>query len=80
MAKRQGNVSAEQKQYLLEYMQKKPDLTSGKFTKSFTYAVANNMWSDLATTLNQLNGGKKDHKSWRKVSYQQINPELELDL
>ncbi|XP_074042849.1 uncharacterized protein [Leptinotarsa decemlineata] len=63
------HVSKIQKQYLLQYLQKKPKLAIGKFSPTFTIEEAQIEWQALATALNRLPGKRsiKSWKQWRKT-------------
>lgn len=70
MSQRAKNVNKEQKEILIQYMEKNPKLISGKFSKDFTYKTAQHLWNKIATELNSVpNGGKKDWHQWRKVRF-----------
>lgn len=60
--------TSEQKQTLVDLIQKDKNLLSGKFTSQFTAKCAQKRWETIATTLNSIPGARKDWKQWRKVS------------
>lgn len=52
---------------LLDFLQKNPQLKSGKFTSSFTYKTAQKMWNDVSVILNAVGPAQKNWNQWRKV-------------
>lgn len=67
--KRAGPTITTQKELLIEFMAKHPQLRSGRFTTDFTFKKARQLWMELADTLNAIpNGSEKDWKQWRKVT------------
>lgn len=59
-----------QKEILIEFMAKHPELRSGRFTATFTFQKAKYLWNELADSLNSIpSGSQKDWRQWRKVSF-----------
>lgn len=73
MNTRVGYVTAEQKQALLEFMQRNVQLQSGKFSATFTAKDASKLWIALADDLHKIpNGAVKEWKQWRKVNRDEL--------
>lgn len=66
--KRLGNSTAQQKEVMLEFLKKNSELQKGKFSQSFTKTKAQELWKELAATLNSLGGARKEWMQWRKVN------------
>lgn len=62
------NATEKQKQLLVEFIKKKPQLITGKQTHSYTAKDAANDWKEITSILNSNPGATKDWKGWRKVS------------
>ncbi|XP_032674696.1 uncharacterized protein LOC116845752 [Odontomachus brunneus] len=65
--KRAGNITAGQKEMLLEYLSVHPELISAKFTSKFSYKDAQILWNEITHKLNALPGAKKTWYQWRKA-------------
>ncbi|XP_066585425.1 uncharacterized protein [Prorops nasuta] len=59
-------INEEQKKLLVDFMEKHPELQSGKFSKEFTHTKARNLWEEIAALLNQIPGANKPWDKWRK--------------
>ncbi|KAK5638573.1 hypothetical protein RI129_012868 [Pyrocoelia pectoralis] len=66
MKKRVGYISNEQKNTLMELMDKYPNLINGRFSATFTKKDGQNQWHEIASILNAIPGAKKDWIHWRK--------------
>ncbi|KAK5644972.1 hypothetical protein RI129_006272 [Pyrocoelia pectoralis] len=66
MKKRVGYISNEQKNTLMELMDKYPNLINGRFSSTFTKKDGQNQWHEIASILNAIPGAKKDWIHWRK--------------
>lgn len=66
--KRSSNITNEQRTFLIEYMNKHPQLLKGKLTFTFTLKDSISLWNEITEILNSVNGAQKDWKSWRKVN------------
>ncbi|CAH0547023.1 unnamed protein product [Brassicogethes aeneus] len=64
--KRGGNMSAQQKKILIEFIFKYPQLKHGKYTKEFTYEEGRKLWQIVTAQLNALPGAFKEWDKWRK--------------
>lgn len=61
-------ITLKQKELLVEFMEKNPDLRSGQFTASFTRQTGHKLWVEISQVLNTLEGGaRKSWEKWRKV-------------
>lgn len=58
-----------QKNCLIEYVKRHPNLQSGKFSNQFTYKDAQKKCTTIGTILNSMPGAYTDWKSWRKVKF-----------
>ena len=68
-AVRCGSITARQKEMLVAFMEKHPQLKTRKFSNIFTHKDARNLWSEVTVVLNQCpNGSKKEWEQWRKVT------------
>ena len=63
-----GNISKNQKDCLIDFLEDHPNLRTGKFDKTFSYRVAAGLWEECSQILNAIPGSTKNWKSWRKVS------------
>lgn len=61
------SVTDEQKQLLIDFVQKHPKLCTKKFGPSFTKKNAQSLWLTITKMLNNLVGPKKTWIEWRKV-------------
>lgn len=62
--KRSGNLSPEQKNELVEFIENHPRLKSGKFSNEFTFKDAQTLWMEITHILNSMPGAKKEWKLW----------------
>lgn len=62
-------ITEVQKETMTEFLKKRPNLISGKFSANFTYKNAEMLWKDLEKILNSIPGARKDWKNWRKVCF-----------
>lgn len=63
-------MSPSQKTELIHFMEKNPQLRSGKFTKTFTFKKSQELWITITNSLNSLPGAQKTWQQWRKVSFE----------
>lgn len=69
-------LNKEQKVILVEFLEKHPELKSGKFSATFTKKISTKLWMEVATLLNSIPcASKKSHDQWRKVSFD-LNSEI----
>lgn len=67
--KRVAPIIKAQKEALIDFMAQHPNLRSGRFTATFSFKDAKNLWHQLAEVLNAIPGGsQKDWSQWRKVN------------
>ncbi|CAH1106633.1 unnamed protein product [Psylliodes chrysocephalus] len=66
MEQRGSRITEKQRETLVEFMCRHPELVSGKFTRTFTALVAQKLWKSLELELNSMPGSKKDWRQWRK--------------
>lgn len=66
--RRRGNISSDQKTFLLDFIEQHPKIKTGKFDASFTFKDSRKAWEEIADQLNSIPGAKKDYIHWRKVS------------
>lgn len=53
---------------MTEFIRKRPEMFSGKLTKTYTKQTMRKLWSELPDLLNCVSGGPaKDWNQWRKV-------------
>ncbi|GLV38147.1 hypothetical protein CBL_10114 [Carabus blaptoides fortunei] len=67
--RRRGNISSDQKTYLLDFIEQHPKIKTGKFDATFTFKDSSNAWKKIADKLNSIAGAKKDYIHWRKVNF-----------
>ncbi|XP_018397679.1 PREDICTED: uncharacterized protein LOC108781168 [Cyphomyrmex costatus] len=65
--KRCAYINEEQKNLLIEFMQKHPELQSGKFSATFTFKHAQKLWEKATDELHKIPGAVKSWKQWRKT-------------
>ncbi|XP_018363951.1 PREDICTED: myb-related transcription factor, partner of profilin-like isoform X1 [Trachymyrmex cornetzi] len=65
--KRCTYINDEQKNVLIEFMTKHPELQSGKFSATFTYKNAQKLWEEVTAQLHQIPGAVKEWNKWRKT-------------
>ncbi|XP_071582266.1 uncharacterized protein [Temnothorax nylanderi] len=65
--KRCTYVNEEQKNLLVEFMRKHPELQSGKFSATFNYKHAQKLWEKVTAELHKIPGAQKEWKQWRKT-------------
>ncbi|CAG9771560.1 unnamed protein product [Ceutorhynchus assimilis] len=65
--KSSGFVTKKQKELLVEFMNKHPDLLSRKFSNSFTWKDSRMLWEKAAAILNAVPGSVKNWEQWRKT-------------
>lgn len=69
-------MNSQQKELLLEFIVKNPDLKSGKFTATFTRKVCQKLWMDVTKLLNSVPcGAQKSADQWKRV--EQLNVTLQ---
>ncbi|KAF5298644.1 hypothetical protein FQR65_LT19600 [Abscondita terminalis] len=64
---RSGRISENQRQMLFQHIKENPQLIKSKFSATFTYKNAQQLWKNIETELNAITGTKKDWKQWRKT-------------
>ena len=63
-------VNNEQKKILVEFLEKHPELKSGKFSATFTKKLSTRLWMDVSTILNAVPcAANKTHDQWKKVGF-----------
>ncbi|XP_046735005.1 uncharacterized protein LOC124404716 [Diprion similis] len=50
-----------------DFMSNHPELTSGKFSSSFTVKHAQNLWAEVTGKLHEIPGAFKTWQQWRKT-------------
>ncbi|KAK4874372.1 hypothetical protein RN001_013732 [Aquatica leii] len=61
-------LSAKQKETLVNYLYARPEMQKGKLTPTYTKVVANTLWEEVTTTLNSIPGGAiKTSSQWNKT-------------
>lgn len=58
-------MSPLQKEALVDFMEKHPDLRKGKFSQRFSRKSAEMQWKQLAVKLNAMGPSKNDFKHWK---------------
>lgn len=66
-------MTARQKEGLVYFMEQHPQLVSGKFSSSFSYSKAQELWEECATQLN-AHGPSKTALEWKKVCVIKTKP------
>lgn len=67
-------INFEQKEILVEFLEKHPELKSGKFTSTFTAKISRRLWTDVSILLNAVPcGAVKSYDQWKKVRYFELN-------
>lgn len=61
------SVTSEQKQLLISFVTKYPELNTKKFSSKFTYKDAQRLWEEITDVLNNSIGPQKNWTEWRKV-------------
>ncbi|KAJ6647654.1 hypothetical protein Bhyg_02877 [Pseudolycoriella hygida] len=60
-------LSTTQKEILVEFLEKHPELKSGKFSATFTNKTSTSLWKEVAGLLNAVPlAAIKTHDQWRK--------------
>lgn len=66
--KKKTVMNSTQKALLTNFLKENAELAQGKFTSTFTFKKARELWQEVTNILNSVpNGAKKDWKQWRKV-------------
>lgn len=61
-------LSAKQKEVLVNFIYARPDMYKGKLTATYTNAISIVLWQEVTCILNAIPGGAiKDWRQWRKV-------------
>ena len=68
LSTKSGYINEEQKKIMAEFISQRPEMYSGKLTKTYTKQTMQHNWIELSSLLNSVAGGaKKEWMSWRKV-------------
>ena len=68
MDEEKKRISTQQKEILVEFLEKHPELKSGKFSSTFTAKISKSLWIELSNLLNAVPcGAIKTHDMWKKV-------------
>lgn len=63
-------LSAKQKEILVNFVYARPEMQKGKFTPTYTKVVANALWEQVTATLNSVPiGAIKTPIQWSKVKF-----------
>ncbi|CAG9814033.1 unnamed protein product [Phaedon cochleariae] len=64
---KKSQITESQKNCLIEFLKRNPNLQSGKFSNQFTFKDAQRKWTEIGTILNSMPGATRDWKGWRKT-------------
>lgn len=72
-SKKTSHISVKQKELLVNFLEKHPEMYSGKFTDTYTKNVSLRLWTEITNILNSVPGAPaKEWRQWRKVHNQLI--------
>jgi len=72
-----AKVTSEQNKTLTDFMSMHPDLVKVKHTEKFSNVIGTNLWQEITSQLNAMEGPQKVWKAWRRVSKNKILKYLE---